>query len=221
VVEAVKKEALHVEPKGGPEAPVVPITLLQTEKAPATKENTDQAAVSSEAARNRPEAAPETKTVARAEKPPEDREITQEDYEVAKGSRVETSAWHRIEIDEKTGKPVDNPELAYGKEFKREKAQEVLKKAPVDDNASINGGGGGSAPSTSMLGGLVTSLAAKSTEASPYEDKHDADLTVERVNPEHEHLTAGNELLRYASKPLTWIIAGVIVLGLFLLGILR
>jgi hypothetical protein len=39
--------------------------------------------------------------------------------------RLEQSAWHRIELDSKTGKVVESPTIAYGQEFKREQGQEM------------------------------------------------------------------------------------------------
>lgn len=48
--------------------------------------------------------------------------------EVPKDRRVETSAWHRIEVDKETGKAVENPTVAYGEEFKKEQQQERLRR---------------------------------------------------------------------------------------------
>jgi len=39
--------------------------------------------------------------------------------------RLETSAWHSIEVDAKTGKPVEMPAFQYGQEYYRERAQEA------------------------------------------------------------------------------------------------
>ncbi|MGH7236941.1 MAG: hypothetical protein ACREGF_00205, partial [Candidatus Saccharimonadales bacterium] len=44
----------------------------------------------------------------------------------AKPPRIEYSAWHRIEVDPRTGRPLENPELAYGQEFLREQKPEAL-----------------------------------------------------------------------------------------------
>ena len=38
--------------------------------------------------------------------------------------RLETSAWHSIEVDAKTGRAVENPTFQYGHEYYRERAQE-------------------------------------------------------------------------------------------------
>ena len=50
---------------------------------------------------------------------------TQEQAHLAPERRVETSAWHRIEMDAKTGKVVDDPSLEYGQEYYRERQQEA------------------------------------------------------------------------------------------------
>lgn len=46
--------------------------------------------------------------------------------------RVETSSWHRMEIDKATGKVVEDPSLAYGEAFQAERHQEI--KAQTDDS---------------------------------------------------------------------------------------
>jgi hypothetical protein len=48
----------------------------------------------------------------------------EEQLHVPGGHRLETSAWHSIEVDAKTGKPVENPVFEYGREYYRERAQE-------------------------------------------------------------------------------------------------
>ncbi len=164
------------------------------------------------AAENRPAS---TRSV-NAEKLPEDQAITEETYQSADGRRIETSAWHRIEVDEKTGKPVDDPEVAYGEEFQRERRQEILKR----------GSNGGGSSSASALGGLAASATTDNVQDGvdePNTEKWDGSLEVPKpeFDSPHEHLTAGNELLRHTSKPITWAIAIVIVIVLFVLGILR
>ena len=47
---------------------------------------------------------------------------------LAPNRRLETSAWHHIEIDKETGKPVENPSVAYGEEFQHEQHQERLRR---------------------------------------------------------------------------------------------
>lgn len=50
--------------------------------------------------------------------------------------RLETSAWHTIEVDARTGKPVENPTFVYGHEYHRERAQE---NTPVDQRNAAAG----------------------------------------------------------------------------------
>jgi hypothetical protein len=51
--------------------------------------------------------------------------------------RVETSAWHRIEIDAKTGKLVEKPTLEYGEEYYHERSHET---EPADDDVQVAAG---------------------------------------------------------------------------------
>jgi hypothetical protein len=52
--------------------------------------------------------------------------------------KVETSAWHRIEIDKKTGNAVKDPTLEYGEEYHHEQHQEQLRKAADTESSSGN-----------------------------------------------------------------------------------
>lgn len=68
--------------------------------------------------------------------PRQQTENIDEPIQVSPDRRVETSAWHRIEVDKKTGKAVENPELSYGEEFQNEQHQEQLRKQI--DEVSVN-----------------------------------------------------------------------------------
>lgn len=76
--------------------------------------------------------------VAAAEKPTiiPDAVAVPEQLVVPANHRIETSAWHAIEVDAKTGKAVENPAFQYGKEYYYERAQET---APVTPHASAAG----------------------------------------------------------------------------------
>lgn len=50
--------------------------------------------------------------------------------------RLETSAWHTIEIDTRTGRPVEQPSFAYGHEYYQERAHEA---PPVDQRNAAAG----------------------------------------------------------------------------------
>lgn len=65
---------------------------------------------------------------ARPEKLPAERSeqqpVAAERLDVPENHRLETSAWHTIEVDAKTGKAVENPAFTYGHEYYRERAAE-------------------------------------------------------------------------------------------------
>jgi hypothetical protein len=172
--------------------------------------------------------------LAKIELPAEDRAIKEELYEVPEGSKVEVSAWHRIELDQKTGKPVSAPEVAYGEEFRQEQRQEVwrednkkrkLAQQKNKPDVKINGGGA----MAGQLGGLATSSfesapsnGSFSTPRSPSSNASMQPVKSMPIENEHvKHLTVGGELLRHASSPLVWVTAIVIVIALFIFGILR
>lgn len=106
-----------------------PFTVYERESAP----NTEVA----KAAPEKPETAPQAVE-------PQD-----EPVHVEKGRRVETSSWHRMEIDKATGKVVENPSIAYGEAFEAERHQEV--KAQADSDAATKDGL--VAASVGLLGG--------------------------------------------------------------------
>lgn len=51
---------------------------------------------------------------------------------VPEGHRLQTSAWHTIEVDKKTGRAAENSSIEYGEEFKHEQHQEQLRQ-PSDE----------------------------------------------------------------------------------------
>jgi hypothetical protein len=166
-------------------------------------------------------ARPEVQKDVERQTKPEERAITEETYKTPEGRRVETSAWHRIEVDAKTGKAVEDPEVAYGEEFKREKRQEVLRK----DAAQTTGGATGVA---SQLGGLAASSASSPAASSSHGRFVPGRPPTPQDSPygkkpggttEQPH--ASNEILRYASMPIIWITAIIIVVVLFAFGVLR
>lgn len=59
--------------------------------------------------------------------PQQSQENIDEPLQVSPDTRVESSAWHRIEVDKKTGKAIEDPEVAYGEEFQNEQHQEQLR----------------------------------------------------------------------------------------------
>ncbi|MBA2279533.1 hypothetical protein H0V99_03805 [Candidatus Saccharibacteria bacterium] len=142
-----------------------------------------------------------------SKKLPEDQPITEETYETQPGHRVETSVWHRIEKDAKTGKVVENPELAYGKEFINEQRQERLQREALQPQIAF------------QVGQTVlqdNSMPAQSVTVSPFkETKPKTPVQSLLQNP------AAQQVIHYTTRPLTWVAALVVVVLLFVVGILR
>jgi hypothetical protein len=55
---------------------------------------------------------------------------------VPEGHRLETSAWHTIEVDAKTGKAVEKPAFEYGEEYQHERAPENVGNKFTDEDAT-------------------------------------------------------------------------------------
>lgn len=148
---------------------------------------------------------------ANQELPPEELPVTEDMYITPEGRRVELSSWHRIEIDQKTGKVINNPEVEYGEEFRHELQQETLR--------GQRGRGGAGASSAIQQGNM-----AASSQGSPGISAHHLPVI---ANPT---LPAIDEPAQAAVKPdnddepvdpLVWVIVGVFVVILFLFAILR
>lgn len=70
---------------------------------------------------------PKAETLKQPAPVPKQREVLDGPVEIPADRRVETSAWHRIEVDKKTGKAVEDPTFVYGEEFQKEQHQEKLR----------------------------------------------------------------------------------------------
>ena len=58
--------------------------------------------------------------------------------EIPPNREVQSSVWHRIEVDKKTGRAVETPTLAYGEAFQQEQHQEIQK--PLAEDTVISSG---------------------------------------------------------------------------------
>ena len=67
---------------------------------------------------------------------PEQPDTADQQATVPSDRRRESSAWHSIEVDAKTGKPVETPTFQYGREYYRERASE---KRPVQQRHAAAG----------------------------------------------------------------------------------
>jgi len=111
-------------------------------------------------------------------------QIQNEQLQVPPEHRLETSAWHSIEVDAKTGRPVENQTFVYGEEYNRERAQEnaaavqgaATAQQPATARATVQQyAGGGSSNSTSTL--PPVDLPSASTQGPPPSAKQTAKTT--------------------------------------------
>lgn len=152
------------------------------------------------------------KIIQKTERAPEHQPITEETYTVPKTSKVEMSAWHRIELDKKTGKVVDNPKVEYGEAFAREQRQEKLAKQAAKAQTAAQVGMallmGGTHPSDKPL---TTGLKADNSST--------ASLGVDDIK--QGTILAVKQIASYTMSPFVWLIALAVVVLLFSVGILR
>lgn len=165
--------------------------------------------VAKEALDSNKDSAPFKDKQANKELPPEEREITEETFKTAKGHHVETSTWHRIERDLKTGKIVENPDVAYGQEFQHETKQEVLREDSSQDDA----------PAALQLGSVAT--LSPQDDSTPYDNQNDGQLSsgINFSLPKTD-LPASKQVKNYMTNPVTWAVALVLVLALIIFGFL-
>jgi len=70
--------------------------------------------------------------------------------------RIESSAWHNIEVDTRTGRPVETPAFTYGREYHRERAHEstpLAQRNAAAGEVALAAATGGGAGGISAAGG--------------------------------------------------------------------
>jgi|GEM_PF-2896830 len=135
---------------------------------------------------------------------------SEQPYSSPAGRRVETSAWHRYEVDTTTGKLVENPELPYGKEFKKEQKQERLRTATTDQ-----------ARATSVGSTILTGVDAADRTQSQQASKQPGTQKTSQKGPAVDAQLISRQLMRRTTDPITWIIALMCVIFLLVIGVLR
>lgn len=139
---------------------------------------------------------------------PEDKEVTEEAYLVQKGTKVEQSVWHSIEVDAKTGRKLENPERAYGKEFDNEQRQEKLRSQHSD-------------PGLAFQFGHTVVQSTDSDELSESGKSRNKKSSKRTGKVSKQLIYAKNQIQIQAKNPIIWIAATVIFAMLFVFGILR
>lgn len=125
---------------------------------------------------------------------------------------VETSAWHRIELDKKTGHLVEKPSVEYGKEFAHEQNQEKLShKVSVATTATHLG-------ATLFASNMSTSSGSMGSHSKSGNSTHNQSKSGTDLGQEFAYM--GRQVISNTKNPSTWLIAFVILLLLIALGIL-
>ena len=122
--------------------------------------------------------------------------------------RLETSAWHSIEVDSKTGKAVENPAFEYGHEYYRERAAEATPKAQL----------GAAAGEVALVAAAGTALpASASTPALPSPHIPDATTQGSRPAGRSQNTSSGQDQVRASSPAVStgplwpWLLALTVV----------
>lgn len=141
----------------------------------------------------------------------EEQEVKEKDFEQPEGRKVETSAWHRIEIDKKTGKAAEQPELEYGEEFKREqRAEKIRHQELAEPQLAVQVG------SAALRADDKPAAKTKAEDKKPAGNPFDASKLKQRAQSSF----VAKELVKHTTSPATWMAALVIVVLLFALGLL-
>lgn len=147
------------------------------------------------------------KAVHEQPKPPvEELPIQEEMLQAPEGRRYESSAWHRIEVDEKTGRLVEQPTVEYGEAFKHEQQVERLAYESAQNQT---------APAVAATG--------TQTENTPILPPPPVQSTPEPIvptQPDEDLEFVRQQLVQQTKNPYVWGIAVLILLFLLATGIL-
>lgn len=123
-------------------------------------------------------------------------------------TRIETSSWHSYEVDSRTGKIVETSAIAYGEAFHQEQKQERIR--PVAEPKKVL-----------KVGNMMIRGASQQSLNTPPDVVPKKDDTVSKSQRSSADAAfIGTQLRQRATSPSTWLIAALIVVLLFLLGIL-
>lgn len=131
------------------------------------------------------------------------------------GRRFEASAWHRIEVDEKTGHAVEKPTFEYGQAFQHEQQQEKLVASAAKAQTAAQVG-----MTLLAANSVVGQSAAQSTMPSPPESKHPGKIKTIIQDAFNDTDYIRQQLAQNATSPSIWLTALAIVVLLLLSGVL-
>ena len=204
---ALEKTIERMKKQPAKEVMAVPVPLT-AEKAPsvtATMQNKTE---------KPPTVTEKPKTAEEARKEMEERarraveELHAETLAVPEGHHIEQSSWHAIEVDNKTGKAVENSAITYGKAFEQERHQEQLHQSQHDDEKSDAKHEQGS-PLTAMA---FPHPAEKSKKSESGKDGNTANQTKSERAAELARVAASRVGQIQPIDALLWVILGLVVL---------
>jgi len=145
----------------------------------------------------------------RKEKVPVPAEIEGENPpEVPEGHHIETSSWHHIEVDDKTGRAVENPSFAYGEAFQREQQHERLVDDQTQSSESSTQESAVSIAPTLGANDIPTLPQPQSTATGGQSPVHD-DL---RSSSDNGGVSRQTKVLHPGADLMLWSLLGIIVL---------
>ncbi len=142
--------------------------------------------------------------------PIEHQPITEEMYKAPEGHRFETSAWHRVEVDERTGRAVEAPSFTYGEAFQHEQQQERLAREASQAQTAAQ---------------VAMTLASTTPQAQPAKTAEppvapSAAPAKQPVFTAADITFAKQQFVQQATSPATWAIAIFILIFLVATGII-
>ncbi len=142
-------------------------------------------------------------------------QASEQPLEIPKDHRIETSAWHAIEIDSKTGKPAEHPSLTYGQEYFRERAHE---NTPVDSLAAQSNNPTALAKVGAAVARFAGSSAPKDSTGVPPNASQQGPPKTRSEQAKSALSDAGKRMATSSGPVWPWVVAlAVIVIVLFVL----
>lgn len=148
------------------------------------------------------------------EKPAE----SEQPQQAPKGRRYEMSAWHRVEVDEKTGRLAEKPATEYGEAFHNEQQQEKLvhSAAKAQTAAQVGMTLLAAEGATGQQAAAQPTATAQSFATKPAKKKQPSQLQAMLQDTEYIR----QQLTQNATNPSIWLTALAVVVFLLLSGVL-
>lgn len=156
---------------------------------------------------------PQEKTYTDFPKPPvEETPAAEDGLQAPEGHRFESSAWHRIEVDNKTGHLVEQPSVSYGEAFQQEQQQERLAREAAKSQTAAQVARALSTSNQVITGGVLPE--------PPAEFWQQREQQQAKVSPPVDTAYIRQQFVHQTKSPVTWAIALTILALLLISGVL-